>query len=249
VPYSLYSPTHPAASFINPAAYRWAGAAADTDAYEKAGAPEEHERPTKDAPKKKEGESNLDFLRRVMADGQSSSEKIRRAVARYHTTVAYDDNEPLSAALHDIAALVDSEVGSRVLSVEISGFDTHVDQANRHSALMRTLDNALAAFVDDLARSETGKQAVIVVFSEFGRRLHENGARGTDHGVAAPMFVLGHAIKGGLHGKHPSLSTLDDGDLVHTTDFRSVYATVIERCFDLAHEKVLGAKYPVLGVV
>ena len=83
--------------------------------------------------------------------------------------------------------------------------------------------------------------------TEFGRRVAENGARGTDHGVAGPMFAFGHGLKGGLYGKHPSLEKLDDGDLVHTTDFRSVYATAIQRCFGVKSEKVLGAKYPLLA--
>jgi uncharacterized protein (DUF1501 family) len=114
---------------------------------------------------------------------------------------------------------------------------------------MRTLDGALGAFLDDLAASERGKAAVVLAFSEFGRRVRENGARGTDHGVAAPMFVLGHAVKGGLHGAHPSLAKLDDGDLAFTTDFRSVYAAVIERCFGVAHEDVLGARFKLVPVV
>jgi uncharacterized protein (DUF1501 family) len=184
-----------------------------------------------------------------MADGQSSSLEVRRAVAQYRGNVVYPPNDALGAALHDVAALLASDVGTRVLSVELSGFDTHTDQRNRHDALMKQLDGALAAFLEDLALSAAGRNAVVVIFSEFGRRVHENGSRGTDHGVAGPMFVLGHAIKGGLHGKAPALDQLDDGDLVHTTDFRSVYASVIEGCFGVAHDKVLGAKYPLVAVV
>ena len=245
VPYALQSRTHPAASFINPAAYRWAGGENELDAYEKAGGMGGEEK----KPKKREGESSVDYLRRVMADGQSSSLEVRRAVAQYRGNVVYPPNDALGAALHDVAALLASDVGTRVLSVELSGFDTHTDQRNRHDALMKQLDGALAAFLEDLALSAAGRNAVVVIFSEFGRRVHENGSRGTDHGVAGPMFVLGHAIKGGLHGKAPALDQLDDGDLVHTTDFRSVYASVIEGCFGVAHDKVLGAKYPLVAVV
>jgi len=131
-----------------------------------------------------------------------------------------------------------------VLSLELAGFDTHTDQRSRHDNLMRQLDGALGAFLEDLGRSERGQAAIVLVFSEFGRRVAENGSRGTDHGVAAPLFVLGHRIKGGLLGKHPSFEKLDAGDLAHTTDFRSVYATLVERCFGLKHEDVLGAKFP-----
>lgn len=136
-----------------------------------------------------------------------------------------------------------------MISVELGGFDTHADQRERHDELMGRLDGALGAFLADLARTDAGKAAVVLVFSEFGRRVAENGAIGTDHGVAGPMFVLGHQIKGGLYGKHPSFETLDADDLIHTTDFRSVYAGVIESCFGVAHETVLGSKYPLVTVV
>jgi uncharacterized protein (DUF1501 family) len=245
VPYSLHSPTHPAASFINPQSYRWAGGAAATEAYEKAGGMDPaHE----GRPKKREGEKSLDFLRRVLTDGQSSSAEVRRAVARYRTDVDYP-SEALAQSLRDVAALVNGDTGTRVLSVELSGFDTHTDERPRHDATMKQLDGALGPFVDDLAHSEAGRNAVVIVFSEFGRRVAENGARGTDHGVAAPMLVLGHQVKSGLHGKHPALDKLEDGDAVHTTDFRSVYAAAIEHCFGVAHEKVLGARYPTLDLL
>ena len=248
VPYSLHSTTHPAASFVNPRAYRWAGGESETEAYEKAGGMEA-EPDSRAKPKKREGESSLDFLRRVLADGQSSSEQVRRAVAAYRTPIEYPPNEALAQSLADVAALVSGGIGARVISVEAGGYDTHTDERNRHDQLMRTLDAALGPFLDDLGRSEAGRKAVVLVFSEFGRRVAENGARGTDHGVAGPMFALGHDIKGGLYGKHPSLEKLDDGDLIHTTDFRSVYATAIERCFAVKHERVLGAKYPLVPYV
>ncbi|MFM7298726.1 MAG: DUF1501 domain-containing protein, partial [Planctomycetota bacterium] len=197
--------------------------------------------------KKRAGESSLDFLRRVLADGQSSSEQVRRAVAAYRTPIEYPTSDALAQSLADVAALVTGGIGSRVISVEMGGFDTHTDERTRHDQLMRTLDAALGPFLDDLGRSAAGRDTLVLMFSEFGRRVAENGARGTDHGVAGPMFAFGHGLKGGLYGKHPSLEKLDDGDLVHTTDFRSVYATAIQRCFGVKPEKVLSAKYPLLA--
>jgi len=245
VPYALHSTSHPPASFVNPRAYRWAGGEAETEAYEQAGGmqPERDEK----KPKKRAGESSLDFLRRVLADGQSSSEQVRRAVASYRTPIEYPTNDALAQSLADVAALVNGGIGSRVISVEMGGFDTHTDERTRHDQLMRTLDAALGPFLDDLGRSAAGRNTLVLMFSEFGRRVAENGARGTDHGVAGPMFAFGHGLKGGLYGKHPSLEKLDDGDLVHTTDFRSVYATAIQRCFGVKPEKVLSAKYPLLA--
>jgi uncharacterized protein (DUF1501 family) len=244
VPYSLYSQTHPAASFATPTGYRWAGDAKEKAAYEKSAEVCEHE----PAPEEKDSGRSLDYLRRVLRDGQASSEEIRRAAARYRTATQYPD-DVFAEALHDVAALATGQVGSRVFSVELGGFDTHSDQRNRHDALMRRLDAGVATFMKDLEGTETGRNLLVVVYSEFGRRVRENGSRGTDHGVAGPMFVLGHAVRGGLCGKHPSLGDLDDGDLKHTVDFRSVYATVIEKWFELPHERVLGAKYPLLPLV
>ena len=132
------------------------------------------------------------------------------------------------------------------MSVELGGFDTHQNQRTSHDTLMRRLDEGLKAFFEDLKGRSAGDRIVVMVFSEFGRRVKENGSRGTDHGVAAPMLVIGSPVKGGLYGKHPSLTDLDDGDLRFTTDFRSVYGTVIDRWFASDHTKVLGAKYPTL---
>lgn len=235
VPYSLESAAHPPAAFVNPASYRWAGEKEDVEAYGKMGESEG-----------KRGESNLDFLRRKVADSQASSQKIRAAVARYRTEVEYPD-DAFGSALRDVAALVNGGIGTRVLSVELSGFDTHTNQGTRHQQLMRQLDRGLSALAADLERSAAGRNVVALVFSEFGRRLKENGSRGTDHGVAAPCFVLGAGVKGGLYGRHPSLLELDAGDVAHTTDFRSVYATLIERWFGADAVAVLGASYPKLG--
>lgn len=246
VPYSLHSSTHPPASFVLPQSYRWAGDETATEAYEKAGAADAGSR-DEDRPKKREGESSLEFVRRVLADGQSSSQQVRRAVARYATDVDYP-RDPLAAALRDVAALIEGGLGTRVFSVELGGFDTHTDERGRHENLLKQLDAALGAFVADLGRGEAGRGAVVLVFSEFGRRVAENGARGTDHGVAAPAFVLGHTIRGGLHGRHPSLERLEDGDLVHTTDFRAIYAALIERCFSIRPESVLGKRFEPLAL-
>ena len=167
---------------------------------------------------------------------------------RYRTKTEYDADE-LAQALRDVAALSVGQVGSRVFSVELSGFDTHSNQKNRHDTLMRRLDASLPTFLADIAGTETGKNTLVVAFSEFGRRVKENGSNGTDHGVAGPMFVAGEAVKGGLYGKHPSLTVLDDGDLIHTTDFRSVYATLIQSWFGVDAARVLSGKYSALPLL
>ena len=132
----------------------------------------------------------------------------------------------------------------------MGGFDTHTTQKNRHDNLMGELGDAVAAFFADLQAHGQADRVVMLAFSEFGRRVQENASRGTDHGVAAPLFVIGPAAKGGLHGKHPSLARLDQGDLVHTTDFRGVYADLIDTWLQADHREVLGRSYdrvPVIG--
>ncbi|MFT7480548.1 MAG: hypothetical protein ACI80N_003861, partial [Gammaproteobacteria bacterium] len=130
-----------------------------------------------------------------------------------------------------------------------TGFDTHAKQLSRHSELMRTLDDGLGAFMEDLSMSSLGRNTVVVVFSEFGRRVAENESKGHDHGHAGPVLVLGQAVKGGLHGRHPSLEELDEGDLTFTTDFRSVYASIIEDWFGVDSEPLLFGRYPKLALL
>lgn len=239
-PYSLYAPGRQTVTFQTPASYKWvAPDSGDRAAYEKASAESEGKQRTG-------GDAVLARLRGVLSEAQESSTRIRKAASRYKTAVEYPESE-LAQTLRVVAALSDARLGSRVVSVELGGFDSHNNQRQQHDTRMRELDAGLGAFLDDLAAQPWGRDVVVMAFSEFGRRVKENGSQGTDHGVAGPMFVAGPAVKGGLYGKHPSLSELDDGDLVHTTDFRSVYGTLIDRWFGSDHTKVLGAKYPQLG--
>jgi uncharacterized protein (DUF1501 family) len=244
-PYSLYSLTHPPLAFQTPATYRWVSPETDDmQAYRKAA---EADMKELEKHKKETGqEAMLKRLRGVLDDANESSVKIRRAAASYDPKTKYPDDD-LGEALRIAASLVDARLGSRVVSVELSGFDTHQNQRQQHDNLMKKLDAGLTAFMADLKGRTIANDVVVMVFSEFGRRVKENGSRGTDHGVAAPMMVIGHKVKGGLYGKHPSFKDLDAGDLAFTTDFRSVYGTVIDRWFGADHTKVLSAKYPTLG--
>jgi len=236
VPYALHSTRHPALNLATPENYRWAGNEADIAGL---GGPESE-------PDAAGGDSQIDFLRRVMADARASSLEVRRAVARYRPASEYPDSD-LAQSLAVVAALVDARIGARVLSVQQRSYDTHAGQVARHAQLHTELDAALAAFTGDLRAKGNDGQVVVLCFSEFGRRVQENGSQGTDHGTAGPMFVLGSGVKGGLFGRHPSLSDLDErGDLVHTTDFRAVYGTLVDRHFGGRHADVLGARYETL---
>lgn len=134
----------------------------------------------------------------------------------------------LAAQLDVVAGLIEAGVPSRAYSVSLGGFDTHADERATQQRLLTELDGALTPFAQRLAKTDRGKQAVVMVYSEFGRRVIANASQGTDHGTAGPMFVLGANVHGGFHGAEPSLTDLDDGDLKLTTDFRDVYATMVE---------------------
>lgn len=233
LPYSVHSGKHPAAAFSSPAAYRWVNGGPATDAMER--------------PKDQEREA-LAFLRKSMGAARKSSVALRSTAARYHTPIEYPE-EPLGNSLRNCAAIIEAGIGTRILSVEQGEFDTHNNQAPRHRELLSTLDACLSPFLDDLQRSEAGRKTMVLVFSEFGRRVAENASGGTDHGCAGPLFVAGHDIRPGLYGKHPSLDELQDGDLIFNTDFRSVYATAIESCFGVPSRLVLGEEFPVLGLL
>lgn len=252
-PYSVYSLSHPPVIFQTPQSYRWIGTDSDDlAAYRKASEEESmrlnEKRKQKSKAKQTGSEAAIERLRGVLSDANDSSSRIRRAAVAYESSTKYPADE-LGESLRVVASMLDARVGSRVVSVELNGFDSHNNQRAQHDGRMRVLDGALAAFLDDLKGRSVEDDVMIVVFSEFGRRVKENGSRGTDHGTAGPMLVLGSQVKGGVYGKHPSLTDLDNGDLKFTTDFRSVYATAIERWLGADSTKVLGARYPLLPLV
>ena len=134
----------------------------------------------------------------------------------------------LAAQLDLVATLIEMGVPTRVYSVSLGGFDTHSDERATQQRLLGELDAALRGFHHRLGSSERGRQVVTTVYSEFGRRVRANASDGTDHGTAGPVFLLGRGVRGGFFGAEPSLTDLDDGDLKVGTDFRSIYATVLD---------------------
>ncbi|RLK09618.1 uncharacterized protein (DUF1501 family) [Micromonospora sp. M71_S20] len=139
---------------------------------------------------------------------------------------------PLDAQLDLVAQCVEAGVSTRVFSVSLGGFDTHADEKQLQEVLLGQVDRALTAFADRMGRTEAGRKVVVAVYSEFGRRVRANASDGTDHGTASNVLLLGSAVRGGRYGAPPSLTDLDDGDLKSTTDFRDVYATLLEKVLD-----------------
>ncbi len=173
-----------------------------------------------------DGNASRAFLRDVARSARESAARVRAAWDAYRTPVDYG-LVPLD--LPKVAALIDADMPSRVYyaSFRNNAFDTHVHQVNLHERLLTYVSDAVAGFVQDLERIGRAGQVVMLIFSEFGRRVPENTSLGTDHGAANVVFVVGKPVSGGHYGDLPSLTELDVGDnLVHTTDFRRVYASV-----------------------
>jgi uncharacterized protein (DUF1501 family) len=191
------------------------------------------------------------FLRGIAQSALDASALVREAWANYRTPIDYG-LVPLD--LDKIAALIAADLPARLYytSFRDNAFDTHVHQKNLHQRLLTYTADAIAAFMTDMERLGRADDVVVLVFSEFGRRVPENTSRGTDHGTAAPMFVIGKPVKGGHCGEIPSLTDLTEGDnLRHTTDFRRVYATATEGWLGYPDTKgLLGAEleiFPLFG--
>jgi len=167
----------------------------------------------------------------------AGSKQLADAVSSYTSTVKYPTTN-FAKGLQVLAEAIVQKLGLRVGYVTIGGFDTHAEQDTKtttepghHSGLLTDLAEGLAAFYADLTAHGMADDVIVMTWSEFGRRVHENGSRGTDHGTAAPLFVLGKPVLGGVYGEPPDLSSasLDhNGNLVNTVDFRSIYATVLD---------------------
>jgi uncharacterized protein (DUF1501 family) len=194
-----------------------------------------------------------DFIRKVGSFAYSNTAEIRTALNNFDKLAAksarYPDNNGLANSLQSVSKLIVGGLSTRVYYVAIGGFDTHANQPGQHANLLGDMSEAIAAFYRDLEAQGRAQDVVLMTFSEFGRRAAENGTYGTDHGTASVMFVAGAGVKGGVHGAYPSLTELQDGDLKFTTDFRRVYADLLDKWLGASSEQVLGAKFDHLGVV
>jgi uncharacterized protein (DUF1501 family) len=182
----------------------------------------------------------LDATAQSAVDG---ARQLDAAVAGYTPKATYP-NTNFAKGLQVLAEVIVQGLGLRVGYVTLGGFDTHGAQAATQAQLLQQLAEGLAAFSTDLQGHNAADNVVVMTWSEFGRRVEENASAGTDHGTAAPLFVLGNAVQGGVYGEPPDLTALDaNGNLVFTTDFRSVYATVLDRWLGAPASAVLGGDY------
>lgn len=197
------------------------------------------------------GPTNLGFVSTATADANQSSEKIRALTLNYKPKAEYPQTS-LGNNLRVIAGLIAGGLTTRVFFTQLGGFDTHGGQRQRHDRLMADLNACMSAFQRDLAQQGQAERVLTMTTSEFGRRVKENGSQGTDHGAAASQFLIGPGLKAGVHGAHPSLTDLQGGgggSLKHTTDFRSVYATLLEKWLAIPSETVLAEKFPLVDCI
>ena len=152
-------------------------------------------------------------------------------------------NTTLAGRLKTVSQLLKAELPARVFYTVQSGYDTHAGQSNSHFGLLSELSGAIKAFLDDLTAAKIAERVTVLCFSEFGRRVAENSSAGTDHGTAGLVFLAGPRVRAGLQGRVPSLTDLVDGDPKISTDFRQVYAAVLEDWLALPSRSALGAKF------
>jgi uncharacterized protein (DUF1501 family) len=162
-----------------------------------------------------------------------------------------DNNGELARNLTLVGNMIAAGFGTRIFYLSISGFDTHANQLQEHQQLLQQLADAVTGLFTQLDRSGQSNRVVLMTFSEFGRRVQENGSRGTDHGAASCLFVAGPGVKGGVVGEHPSLAPdqLDSGDLRHHTDFRRVYASLLDDWLGCESAAVLGGTFEPLPLI
>jgi uncharacterized protein (DUF1501 family) len=192
--------------------------------------------------------SLLDFVQRTAANTYASSERLQEIGKTYQPKTPYP-NTPFANRLKLAAQLIDADLGARIFYVSIDNFDTHANQLQTHANLLQQLSAGMTAFYKDMAERGHKDRVLMMTFSEFGRRAKENGSKGTDHGSAAPMMLVGGKVKAGVVGKHPSLTDLDMGNLKHHTDFRQVYAAVLDQWLGVSSKDVLGKEFEKLELL
>lgn len=194
-------------------------------------------------------EPSVSYLYKTLAETVSSADYIYNKASLTKSTAVYPETE-FANRLKTIGQLINSGIDTRVYYASLTGFDTHVNQANAHERLLKTYAEAIDAFVSDLEQGNSFDSVVIMTFSEFGRRVAQNASGGTDHGTANNLFLISKSLKQkGFINETPDLQKLDQGDLIHTVDFRSVYATLLDRWLGANANTVLGGQFTRLGFI
>ncbi len=187
----------------------------------------------------------LDYMANTGLDALKGADILSTAPEKYSSTIEYGADE-VAQYMRNIAQTHLANLGTRVFytTAPYNSFDTHSGQLGTHARLLTETSNAIKDFYDDLKENNGSENVVLLVFTEFGRRVHDNGS-GTDHGSGGISYVIGDAVKGGLYGEYPSLEAnkLDEGDLQFNNDFRGLYATLLEQWLGLDSKPVVGGSF------
>jgi len=191
----------------------------------------------------------LDYLYKTLNDTKKSVAYLKEKADLYKSSTSYPQNE-LAENLSGIAQLINAGAETKVYYASISGFDTHVNQVVQQNNLLEKVSESLASFIEDLRNGGQLDSTLVMVFSEFGRRVSENGSRGTDHGTANNVMILGGKLrKSGFLNAGPDLVNLDDNDLIYSIDFRRIYATLLDNFLEVDSKAVLGRSYEKLAFI
>ncbi len=198
--------------------------------------------------------NEMSFLRSITNNSFRYAEAISAASQEGENDVEYPAGEGhLATNLATVARLIKGGLGARIYHVSLQGFDTHSAQAGSHGGLLNTVANNVSAFLQDLAGVNSDTKILTMTYSEFGRRAEQNGSGGTDHGEAAPLFLFGPGVKGGLTGGVPQLRNINNGNVPHEIDFRSVYGTILQDWFGFSQfvvqDALFGFSYERLDVI
>ena len=185
----------------------------------------------------------LDAIGETGMSAYLGADILRAAPAQYHSSIEYADNQ-VAQAMRDIAQVMFADVGTRVFYTQHGSYDTHSGELINHANLWNELSTAVGDFFADLEEHGRGDEAIVMVFSEFGRRIDDNGS-GTDHGSGGVAFVMGSNVKGGLYGEYPSLEPIDqvEGDMAYNNDFRGLYSTLLDGWMGVDPHPILGGTY------
>ena len=195
------------------------------------------------------GEETVDYLYTTLSETLSSADYIFKQSKLHPSSQIYPSTET-GKNLKTISSLIMSDINTKVYYLSLGSFDTHVNQENQQKRLFTELNDAISAFVKDLKDNNRFQDVMIMTFSEFGRRVVQNASGGTDHGTANNMFFIGGGLKQkGLINAMPDLTNLNDGDLIHTVDFKNVYATVLRKWLDADDKEILGKQYDYLNFI
>ncbi|PWJ43256.1 DUF1501 domain-containing protein [Sediminitomix flava] len=194
--------------------------------------------------------AHVDFMYKTLASTYSSTNYLNEKIGKVDRSSSYPQTQ-LGKQLQDVASFIKAGAKSKVYYATHNGFDTHVYQKNKHQQLLGQFDEAVGTFVQDLKKSGQFDNTLVVVFSEFGRRVKENGSAGTDHGTANNMIIIGNQLKkAGFYNQETDLVNLDsNGDLQYSVDFRDVYATLLDKWLDTKHDQILGGKRSPLAFI